>query len=236
MRKFLHRSEEKELMDDLDCQGEVVHQTLRELDVINRRLGGNQISINGLKRLVADCKKEEITLVDLGCGGGDILIFMVKWARKQRLKMKFIGIDANTHIIDYAKKHCEAFPEISFIAQDIFSESFKNLKFDIVHTSLFTHHFTQKELIALFGQLKHQVRVGVIVNDLHRHWLAYYSIKIITSIFSQSAMVKNDAAVSVTRGFKKSEIVDFLEKSGIMKYSIRWKWAFRWQVFFLPNF
>ena len=231
MRSFKKRSQEEELMDDLSCDGEVVDQTLRELDIINRRLGGNFLSVQGLSSLIADMpKKDEITIADLGCGGGDIMILMARWLRKQGIKANLIGVDANPNIVRYAEAHCKAFPEISFRCLDIFSEEFKSLRFDIVHSSLFTHHFTQPQLVSLFSQLKQQTSNGIIINDLHRHWLAYYSIKLITRMFSKSAMVRNDAAVSVARGFKRSEIASVLQQADITNYQINWKWAFRWKV------
>ena len=220
MRSFKYRSEETELMDDLDCDGEVVDQTLRELDVINRKLGGNFISIQGLKELVKLAgNQESITLIDLGCGGGDILIFMAKWARKNQVNLKLIGIDANPNIIGYAENHCKDFPEISFQSLDIFSKEFQSLKFDIVHSSLFTHHFSSEELIRLFTALSKQATIGMIINDLHRHWLAFYSIKLITSIFSISEMVRNDACISVARCFIRSEVKEILEASKFTNYS-----------------
>ncbi len=157
MRSFKYRSEETELMDDLDCDGEVVDQTLRELDIINRKLGGNFISIQGLKELARLAKnKDEIRLIDIGCGGGDILIYMARWARKNQVNLKLIGIDANPNIIKYAENHCKDYPEISFLALDIFSAEFKALTFDIVHSSLFTHHFKNEDLIRLFANLSQQ--------------------------------------------------------------------------------
>lgn len=231
MRSFKHRSEETELMDDLDCDGEVVDQTLKELDVINRKLGGNFISIQGLKELSELTKgQNEIRLIDIGCGGGDILIYMAEWARKKGINLKLIGIDANPNIIKYAEKHCQEYPEISFQALDIFSEEFKAISFDIVHSSLFTHHFKSEELISLFQSLSKQATTGMIINDLHRHWLAFYSIKLITRLFSRSEMVRNDASISVARGFKKSEIVGILKACGFRRYTLKWKWAFRWKV------
>ncbi len=218
-------------MDDLDCDGEVVDQTLRELDIINRKLGGNFISIQGLKELARLAKnKDEIRLIDIGCGGGDILIYMARWARKNQVNLKLIGIDANPNIIKYAENHCKDYPEISFLALDIFSEEFKALTFDIVHSSLFTHHFKNEDLIRLFANLSKQATTGMIINDLHRHWLAFYSIKLITSLFSKSEMVRNDASISVARGFKRSEMNKILKSSGFNRYSLKWKWAFRWKV------
>ena len=158
------------------------------------------------------------------------MILMAKWLRKKGIKAQLIGVDANPNIIHYAERHCSDYPEISFKCLDIFSEEFRSLKMDIVHSSLFTHHFTQEQLIRFFAQLRQQARIGIIINDLHRHWLAYYSIKLITRLFSKSAMVRNDAAVSVARGFRRSELETVLREANIPNHQINWKWAFRWKV------
>jgi len=69
--------------------------------------------------------------------------------------------------------------------------------------------------------------IGFFINDLQRHPLAYNSIKYITKFFSKSYLVKNDAPLSVLRGFKKREWQNIFEKAEISDYSLRWKWAFR---------
>ncbi len=225
-----NRSHEIEIMDDLEIAGEVVDQTLRELNTINRLLGGNQISVSAFKKLALDQKK--ISLADLGCGGGDIMRQMAGWARKKKLNASFIGVDANSNIVEYAKKNTASYPEISYKAVNIFSEDFKNLQVDIIHCCLFTHHFTEVELVGLFKQFKQQARIGIIINDLHRHPIAYWSIKFLTFVFSRSSMVRNDAAVSVARGFKRQELLRILDKAGISNYQLSWKWAFRWKLVF----
>lgn len=217
-------------MDDLECSGEVVIQTLKELDYINRKLGGNHISIQSLSQLIPKNQRGEVTIVDLGCGGGDILKEMAEWGRKRNIKLQLLGIDANPAIIEYAKENCQSYPEISFEAVNIWSEEFSVRKFDIYHSSLFTHHFTEAELIKLFSICYRNCSLGIIDNDLQRHWFAYYSIKWLTGLFSSSSMVQNDAAISVQRGFHKSELIDILDKVGIPQFSIDWRWAFRWQV------
>jgi len=224
------RSQELEIMDDLEISGPVVPQTLRELNTINKTLGGNNISLVSFKSLVK--KGDDVRLADLGCGGGDIMAEMAKWSRKSGVNASFVGIDANPHIIDYARSNTSDFTEIEYQAINIFSEEFKKQKFDVIHCCLFLHHFDSDRLVELFRQFKNQTRLGVIVNDLHRHPLAYWSIKFLTSLFSKSSMVKNDACVSVARGFKRDELVRILEKSGIEKYELKWKWAFRWELIF----
>jgi len=223
------RSSEQEIMDDLDVSGSVIDQTLRELNTINKTLGGNQISISAFKKLSK--YQDQLVLADLGCGGGDIMVEMAKWARKVEKKVTFIGIDANPHIIGYAENNTKDFPEITYKSINIFSKEFQEMEFDIIHCCLFLHHFSSEELVELFTSFKKQSK-KVIVNDLHRHPLAYWSIKFLTTLFSRSEMVRNDAAVSVARGFKRSEIRAMMDQAGIKDYSLRWRWAFRWEVVF----
>lgn len=230
MPDFSQRSNEIEIMDDLLCRGEVVHQTLRELDFINKWLGGNQITINGVQHLLKNIESRTFTIADLGCGSGDILKQLAQWGRRNNLSLNLIGYDANPSIIEFARIHCKEFDEITFQSQNIFDETFRKQKFDIVTGTLFYHHFKNEELIPFLSNLKSQVSVGFIINDLHRHPLAYYSIKFLTRIFSRSAMVRFDAPLSVMRAFNRSELHDVLHKAGIENVQIRWKWAFRWQV------
>ncbi len=231
MPDFSKRSEAIEIMDDLQCSGEVVDQTLRELEVINTWLGGNQVTINGIAKLFEQTNiPEEITIIDVGCGGGDMLRLIDRWAKTKNKKVKLMGIDANPNIIAFAQNNLKDVAHIEFKAIDIFSPEFQSIRCDIVIGTLFFHHFTQQQLSSFFNELKKQVRIGIVINDIHRHTLAYHSIKMLTHLFSKSAMVKFDAPLSVLRAFTKSELQEILSGAGIKDYTIHWKWAFRWQV------
>ncbi|MGZ5281022.1 MAG: methyltransferase domain-containing protein [Bacteroidia bacterium] len=228
------RSYEAEMMDELEMGGADMAKTLDELEIINRKLGGYSVVTNGIEKLLREkpASERSITLADLGCGGGDTLRFISRWAKQKNIDIQMVGIDANEFIVKFAEEKSKHFPEISYMQMDIFSEEFSSKKYDIITASLFTHHFTDEQLIKLFSQIKNQVRLGVIINDLHRHPLAYYSIKYITKFFAKSPLIKNDAPLSVARAFTKKDIVELMAKSGITNYSIQWRWAFRWQVIF----
>jgi 2-polyprenyl-3-methyl-5-hydroxy-6-metoxy-1,4-benzoquinol methylase len=230
MPDFSKRIYEEELMDDLDCKGEVIHQTLKELEIINTLLGGNHVTINGIKKLVDQARVKHFSLADLGCGGGDILRLIKRWAVRKNLRAELLGIDANPNIVSEAEMSTPASYEIKFEALNIFSHEFKSRTFDVVTGTLFFHHFTNEQLVDFFRQLKTQARFGFVINDIHRHWFAYHSIKWLTQFFSKSPMVQNDAPLSVLRAFKKEELIQIMNDAGIKTYSIRWMWAFRWQV------
>lgn len=229
---FKQRSYEEEIMDDLEASGPIIPQTLKELEIINQRLGGNYVTTNGLDKLISEKPNKKIRIADLGCGGGDILKLVALWAKKRGYDVELVGFDANTHIIDYAKENCKGFSEITFAVEDIFSDQFKSQKFDVILCTLFTHHFHEDDLIKIFKQFKEQSDLGVIINDLHRHWLAYYSIKLLTSLFSKSDMVKNDGPLSVKRAFKRVDLEQIMSDASITNFTIKWMWAFRWQLVF----
>jgi 2-polyprenyl-3-methyl-5-hydroxy-6-metoxy-1,4-benzoquinol methylase len=224
------RSTQEEVMDDLDSSGSVIDQTLKELETINTLLGGNYVTLNGLDLLLNGVtKNERVTVVDLGCGGGDILRLIANWGERKNIPLQLTGIDANSYIVHYATAHTTE-KNVQYKALNIFSEEFKQQKFDVVVSTLFFHHFTSEQLSDFFKQLKTHVRIGIVINDLHRHWFAYYSIKWLTKLFSKSPMVVNDAPLSVARSFRKKDWIEIFEKAGIVNYQLRWMWAFRWQA------
>lgn len=218
-------------MDDLAASGPALHQALRELDSINYILGGNYVTLTGLMQLFNTMTpRASLTIADLGCGSGDMLTLIRRLLVKRDIDATLMGIDANPNVIKYAEEHTPPACGVSYECLDVFSEEFRQKRFDIVTATLFFHHFTTDQLVKLFKQLKGQVRVGMVINDLHRHWFAYYAIKWLTRVFSRTPMVKHDAPLSVARSFRKRELIEMLNAAGIVNYHIRWRWAFRWQV------
>ncbi len=222
-------------MDGPDVPDEVMRQTLAELDTINKLLGGHAVTLNALDRiftpeLIEAHPKRIWRIADLGSGGGGMLRAISEWAARRKIAVHLTGIDLNPATIAYAREKSKQYININYKQADILSDEFSKTPYDVITSSLFCHHFTNEQLTALFRQLRQQCTLAVIVNDIHRHPLAYYSIKWLTAAFSKSYLVKNDAGVSVLRAFTKPELQEIIKQSGAVKFSIRWKWAFRWQA------
>lgn len=227
MPDFSRRSTENEMMDDFSLGHGVIDPIMDELEVVNAMLGGYRVFFNAFKHVNL---KDGMSVSDWGCGGGDSLRRIALWARKRNLKLNLIGIDATSSAVEYAREKSTDFPEISYILSDVMSHDLRTNQFDIVISSLFTHHFQDPEWIKLIEKMSDCASTAVIVNDLHRHWFAYHSIGLLTSVFSKSEMVKHDSKVSVMRSFKSADIKNMLNKAGIQNYTLRWMWAFRWQL------
>ena len=222
-----HRSSEMEIMDDFTIEGALFRDTLDKLEIINRFLGGNSVTINGLKNLLKNqSKNKTITIVDLGCGNGDILRDVAKFGRKNNYSFNLIGIDANLAAIEYAKELSKEYSELSFKTIDILSEDFKKQSYDVVLCTLFLHHFKNEELISFLKTTTNKATIGVVVNDLHRHKLAYYLFKLI-GFFIKNKMIREDGLTSILRAFKKKDLEN-ISKQIKVYFSIQWKWAFRY--------
>jgi 2-polyprenyl-3-methyl-5-hydroxy-6-metoxy-1,4-benzoquinol methylase len=230
MPDFSHRATGVEVMDDLDISGSDLHQALRELESINYLLGGNYVTLDGVSQLLEKAHSTPLHIADLGCGSGDMLRMVRKLLDKREIDATLTGFDANRNVIAFAEAHTPAACRIQYESLDILSDEFKGKKFDIVVGTLFFHHFSSEDLKGFFKQLKQQVKVGVIINDIHRHWFSFYSIKWLTKFFSRSRMVKHDAPLSVLRSFRKKELVEIVTDAGFVDYRIKWRWAFRWQA------
>ena len=218
-------------MDDLTLANDALRQNLDELETINTWLGGYAPVLDALARLRPQFPKgRPLRLADLGSGGGDTLRHVAHWARKNGVSADLTGIDANDFMLEYAAAKSQAYSEISYQQFDIFSPEFQTQSYDIFTCSLFCHHFTDDELVDLLRQWHRQAQVAIVINDLHRHWLAYHSIKWLTRLFGDSYLVKHDAPLSVARAFQRADWVALLQRAGIKRYELRWRWAFRWQV------
>jgi 2-polyprenyl-3-methyl-5-hydroxy-6-metoxy-1,4-benzoquinol methylase len=209
-------------------KGDLLRDTLDKLGNINKWLGGNRITLDGIKQLLKNQSKEKtFTILDLGCGHGDILRLIADFGRKNNYKFKLIGIDANQDAIDYADELSVNYPELSFINEDVFSEAFQNLDYDIVLSTLFLHHFKDEEIKSLLATFLNKATLGIVVNDLQRSKVAYGLFKLLGLVISNE-MIKQDGLTSILRAFKREDLVD-ISRALKIKSQIHWKWAFRYQ-------
>lgn len=223
-----YRSNQVELMDDLNMQGNLLRDTLDKIAAINKRLGGNNVTLSGLKQLLRTVDKSKtIIIIDLGCGNGDMLREIAVYGRENNRKFKLIGIDANRFTINYAKELSKEYDEIRYEQLDVFSTDFNEFEYDIALATLFMHHFKETEILGLIKKITGKAKIGLLINDLHRNKLAYYLFKIV-SFFIGNPMVQHDGLLSILRGFKKKELEHLASKLNYTS-NIRWKWAFRYR-------
>lgn len=224
------RTTQSEIMDDFTLEGEELQDALNKIARINQLLGGNTLTLQGLKKLIQSCdKSKEFTIVDVGCGNGNMLRCIANYGVKMGYTFKLIGIDANAFTLEYAKELSNQYPTISYQCLDIFNEQFDELKYDIVLCTLTLHHFKEDEILKLLSAFVKNATIGIVINDLQRSLIAYRLFQAICFVFRLNSMSRIDGLISILRGFKKKELVLFSEQLHLKKYSLEWKWAFRYQ-------
>lgn len=215
----MKRCYQPELMDDFSITDERVDAALKELKIINRFLGGISTTRTALKNFIS-ANDNRFSILDIGSASSDNLIA----AKKYYPSLNIISFDRNIRSLRF-------FPNSTLkLNADAFKIPVKDNACDIVHVSLFLHHFTEEDIVFLLKEFLRISRKGIIINDLQRSYLALLGIKILTKLFSKSEFVKNDAPLSVKRGFKKKDLVGLLTECSIGNYIIKRKWAFRWMV------
>lgn len=218
------RTYAKELLDGDNIPFADIRQNMHELNVINTWLGGHAITVKGFRLLAGQSKS--VHVCEIGCGGGDNLAAIVRWCNRHGISIQCTGIDIKAACIAVAEQHPLLKHNTGFITSDYSLVSFEQ-KPDIIFSSLFCHHFDEEQLISQVTWMKQNSGKGFFINDLHRNRIAFLSIKLLTSVFSRSYLVKHDAPLSVARGFKVAEWDNILQQAGLNDYAIQWKWAFR---------
>lgn len=224
--KFNKRSYEQELLDLGLYSKEEYEDCLHQLARIGHFLGGNKATLKTLFKL-----PNPQTILDVGCGGGQFTLEVAK----QFPKAKVIGIDISSQAIEFAQKQ----PEASSLANLQFNISsspqltFNANSFDVVTSTLVCHHLDDDQLIDFLKRSYQIAKKAIILNDLHRHWLAYSSFALIAKLFFPNRLILHDGLLSIKRAFKKQDWVNYLIAAEIPLEccSITWHWAFRWILY-----
>ncbi len=227
---FKNRSRKKEILDDFELQGNDLAQNLRELQLVNSNLGGYSLVKEGVEQIIE--KKglaQQVRIVDIGCGGGDSLRELSKWSAKKNFNLELTGIDANANAIAFAEDQSTNYPEIKFRQLNIFSKEFKALEYDIIMFNLFVHHFEEDQIIS-FLKVCREKQAVVLINDLQRSAVAYTLFRFSSRVFDFSRISRHDGLLSIRKAFTRKDLKELMIASGFTEFSIKWKWAFRYQV------
>lgn len=214
------RSAKKELLDNLHLEGKDLNRILNQLATINRLFGSNANLISGIEGLIKQ-RSKVYHIVDLGCGGGDSLMAIAKWAEKKGITVELTGIDGNQHSIDYAiSKNKDRYP-INFQARDILADNFQLPECDILVSSHFIYHLSDREIFTFFNQAQRTVSTGVVINDLERNSISPILFWFFARLAFLHPTVRKDGMLAIRRSFKKNELESILQKTNVTNYRLK---------------
>lgn len=237
---FASRSRAKEMMDDFTITDARLGRALRDLMVVNRWLGGYAGTMSVLAPYLRARSERRIRVLDLGTGGADFPAYLVQWAAARDLNVEVVGIDANPATVAWAQQWLDRqVPEtlrsrVRVEVGDALVLDYAADRFDVATASLFLHHFDADGGVALLREMHRVARGGLVINDLHRHPVAYFSIRALAHVLPVSPMFRHDAPLSVLRGFRRTELEDLAARAKLPGVQVHWRWAFRWILSTLP--
>lgn len=221
------RSNQKEIMDSVDFSGAEMKNLLKDIQFVNKWLGGDSITFKGLDRLLRDSGLKEIKLLDIGCGDGNTLRKCTDYLKKKETSVTGIGVDFNPNILNTAVEKSKAYKNLKFLHLDVLKDSGQIPTADVAIFSLFLHHLKNDDIEHILNQTFYKTNMGIIVNDLQRSRVAFMLFKLFSFLFLKTRTAAYDGLVSVSRGFKKNELVEISRKIKNHKSWIKWQWAFR---------
>jgi len=187
-------------MDDLSRPEHEFAAAYRELKIINRTLGG----VRAIERFLPPAKKGvNLLMLDVAAGACD-----VSEALLEKLPCRIVTLDLNARGLKLADK---SWPVVA----DALALPFREDTFDVVVASLFFHHLSNDNCVQVLSQMWRIAKQRILINDLHRHAVAYFSIRALTALFSKSRMVRHDGPVSVLRAFRSRELLDIARRAGV---------------------
>jgi SAM-dependent methyltransferase len=226
MPDFSRRSGASELMDEAGIPFAEFHDCLGELETINVLTLAYRPTLAWLGRLMRQGRAAPLRILDAGSGGGDMLRRVEKLARRLGCPAELFGVDLNP----WSKRSAELTASASAIRHvtgDIF-EFEPQTPVDVILCSLFTHHLSNEQIVRYLRWLDARAARGWFINDLHRHALPYYFIKLMTRLFSRNRLIRHDAAVSVARSFTVGDWQKLIRQAGLEgQAEVRWMFPFR---------
>ena len=187
-------------MDDLSRPEHEFAAAYRELKIINRTLGG----VRAIERFLPPAKRGvNLLMLDVAAGACD-----VSEALLEKLPCRIVTLDLNARGLKLADK---SWPVVA----DALALPFREDTFDVVMASLFFHHLSNDNCVQVLSQMWRIAKQRILINDLHRHAVAYFSIRAVTALFSKSRMVRHDGPVSVLRAFRSRELLDIARRAGV---------------------
>lgn len=190
---------------DQPCSFEDLRACLRSIASVNRVTFAHFATIRWLESIAAQLLKEKRTihLVDVGCGYGDLLRRIDRWATAKGIPIVLTGIDLN---IDAIRAACEATRPGTVTYHTVNAFDFHPPDgIDLVVSSLLTHHLQDEEIVEFLKWMEAKTRVGWFVNDLHRQRVPYYAFRMLRHFTRWHAFVKHDGPVSIQRSFRQGD-------------------------------
>ena len=210
------QSDAEELLDGPLDDPAALRGNLRDLERVNRWLGGAGLSARAIDALAGD--RETLTVLDVGTGAADIPVALLARAARNGRRLQVTGVDNRPEVLAAAvarQPRLGMTPGLALHVGDGRALPFPDGSFDIVHASMLLHHLDPIAAVAVLGEMSRVARRGIVVNDLLRGRLAWLGAWLLSHVATRNRYTRYDAPLSVRRAYTVAELTSLIAAAGL---------------------
>jgi SAM-dependent methyltransferase len=185
---------------DEPCSREDLRACLRDIARLNRWFRADRPLLNWLGSLNLASVAQPLRILDVGCGNGDGLRRIERWAHARNLAVELTGLDINPDAVAIAAQATPPASRIRWVAADVLAFAPQN-PIHLVSSSQFAHHLSDAQIVRFLQWMERHALLGWFINDLSRAAVPYHFIRTFARLARLHPFVQYDAPVSIARAF-----------------------------------
>lgn len=170
-----------------------------------------------------------VRVLDIACGGGDVLLSVARRAHRAELGVDLHGCDQSSVALERARAQGGDALGLTFHEMDVLGEPIPR-GYDLICSSLFLHHLTREDAIRLLSSMAAASEGVVLVQDLRRTRLGHFFAWVGLGLLTRSDVARHDGLVSVAAAFTMNEVRDLCRAAGLADAEIRSCWPQRFSL------
>jgi SAM-dependent methyltransferase len=218
----VHRAE---LLDRADQDHGELSESLSQVSQVNRLFGGLRALRRHLERFLP---AGTLRLLDVGTGNGDTAAELAAWAAARGARWTVTGLDHHAGVLAVARERERRRSGPRLVRADALDLPFRSRAFDVSFCTLTLHHFRDEDAVRLIAEMARVTRRTVLVNDLERGTLSYWSARLLSwTLWRRNRITRHDGPLSVLRSFTVAELLALGVQSPLQQPAVRRHFPFR---------
>jgi len=194
-----------ELMDDPACDPERLRRTLRRFGIVNRAVSRWGAVYRARLRPALRGLERPARILDIGCGGGDVLHRLVRLAHRDGIEVEALGVDPDPRAIEVAQRRSPV-RGLSFSRAGSRTLRERGERFDVVISNHLLHHLDERALDELIGDSEALATGLCVHSDISRGRAAYLAFAVAVTPFAPGTFLRVDGLRSIRRSYTPPEL------------------------------
>ncbi len=227
-----HRRRRPEIMDAPDLPAPRLIETLKGLGRVNAVTRSARLMWPDVVAAARANPGRRLRVLDVACGGGDVLMRLARLAARDSLDVEFAGCDASADAVAYARETAaKSGASIDVFALRVGRDPLPE-GYDLIMSTLFLHHLDDDDAIAFLREGAARARDRLVVQDLVRSPPSYWFARLGTAFLRLNDICRRDGRTSVEGAFTRAEAEELARAAGLdgaeivprfpFRYLIRW--------------